>query len=150
MTAHVVRALSRRADAGRGATQRDHVTAQASHAGGLGAERQCAQDKYQVSALVVDRARVPKASAGGDGAAWSTADSSRRKAYLAAGLRVRTQVLAKLVFQRPELQALGDMHDSVLLLVVGLRHLRWKVVGDIGASGGAPEPRLMGREPVPA
>jgi uncharacterized protein GlcG (DUF336 family) len=150
MTAHVVRALSRRADAGRELPKGTMLPLKLAMQAALGLNDNARKTSIQVSALVVDRARVPKASAGGDDAALNTVDSSRRKAYLAAGLRVRTQVLAKLVFQRPELQALGDMHDSVLLLVVGLRHLRWKVVGDIGASGGAPGPHLMGREPVPA
>jgi uncharacterized protein GlcG (DUF336 family) len=102
------------------------------------AQRQCAQDGYQVSVSVVDRAGVLTAFVRGDGAGPHTVDSSRRKAYTAASLRKRTQELAVLVSQRPELQALGDMNDSILLLGGGFPvTIDGEVVGGIGV-GGAP------------
>jgi uncharacterized protein GlcG (DUF336 family) len=104
----------------------------------LHAQRECAQDGYRVSASVVDRAGVLKALVRGDGAGSHTVDSSRRKAYTAASLRAPTQELAELVSQRPKLQALEDMNDSVLILGGGFPiTISSEVVGGIGV-GGAP------------
>lgn len=104
----------------------------------LHAERQCAKDGYQVSASVVDRAGVLQVLVRGDGAGPHTVDSSRRKAYTAASLRVSTQELAELISQRPELQALEDMNSSILLLGGGFPvTMGGEVVGGIGV-GGAP------------
>jgi|SRR5215208_541703 len=104
----------------------------------LYAQQQCAQDGYRVSVSVVDRAGVLTALVRGDGAGPHTVDSSRRKAYTAASLRARTQELAELVSQTPELQALGDMNDSILLLGGGFPvNIGGEVVGGIGV-GGAP------------
>ncbi len=102
------------------------------------AQRECAHDGYRVSASVVDRAGVLKALVRGDGAGPHTVDSSRRKAYTAASLRVPTRELADLVSQRPELRALGDINDSILLLGGGFPvSIGGEVVGGIGV-GGAP------------
>jgi uncharacterized protein GlcG (DUF336 family) len=104
----------------------------------LHAERQCAKDGYRVSASVVDRAGVLQVLVRGDGAGPHTVDSSRRKAYTAASLRVSTQELAELISQRPELQALEDMNSSILLLGGGFPvTMGGEGVGGIGV-GGAP------------
>lgn len=103
---------------------------------------QCRQDGYRVSAAVVDSAGLVKALLRDDGAGPHTLDSSRRKAYTAASLRESTAKLAALVAKHPELQALGHMNESILLLGGGLPIQRGAtVVGGIGV-GGAPGAEL--------
>jgi uncharacterized protein GlcG (DUF336 family) len=104
----------------------------------LAAVNQCGKDGYQVSAAVVDVAGVVKALLRGDGAGAHTIDSSQRKAYTAASLRQSTQKLAQLIAQKPELQALRDMNESILILGGGLPiKVAGEVIGGIGV-GGAP------------
>lgn len=104
----------------------------------LAAVNQCEKEGYQVSAAVVDRAGVVVALLRGDGAGVHTVDSSRRKAYTAASLRQPTQKLAQLIAQKPEIQALRDMNESILILGGGLPlKMAGEVVGGIGV-GGAP------------
>lgn len=99
---------------------------------------QCRADGYSVSAAVVDRAGLVKALLRDDGAGPHTLDSSRRKAYTAASLGESTGKLAKLVAGQPELRALGQMNESILLLGGGFPiRMGEQVVGGIGV-GGAP------------
>lgn len=102
------------------------------------AVEKCRADGYRVSAAVVDAAGLLKAQLRDDGAGPHTLDSSRRKAYTAASLREPTGKMAELVAKRPELQALGHMNDSILLLGGGFPiESGGRVVGGIGV-GGAP------------
>jgi uncharacterized protein GlcG (DUF336 family) len=104
----------------------------------LAAVNHCEKDGYQVSAAVVDEAGVVKALLRGDGAGAHTVDSSRRKAYTAASLRQPTEKLAQLIAQKPEIQALRDMNESILILGGGLPiKIAGEVIGGIGV-GGAP------------
>ena len=102
------------------------------------AVKKCREGGYMVSAAVVDRAGVAKVVIRDDGAGAHTVDSSKRKAYTAASLREPTRKLAGLIGKRPELQALRDMNDSILILGGGLPvRIDGEVVGGIGV-GGAP------------
>jgi len=104
----------------------------------LAAVDQCEEDGYRVSAAVVDPAGVLKALLRHDGAGVHTVDSSRRKAYTAVSLGEPTQKLAQLIAQKPEIQALRDMNESILILGGGLPiKIEDEIVGGIGV-GGAP------------
>ncbi|QBQ55644.1 GlcG/HbpS family heme-binding protein [Nitrosococcus wardiae] len=104
----------------------------------LAAVDQCKKEGYRVSAAVVDGAGVVVALLRGDGAGAHTVDSSRGKAYTAASLREPTQKLARLIAQTPEIQALRDMNESILILGGGLPiKIGGEIVGGIGV-GGAP------------
>lgn len=104
----------------------------------LAAVNRCEKDGYQVSAAVVDEDGVVKALLRGDGAGAHTIDSSRRKAYTAASLRQPTEKLAQLIAQKPHIQALKDMNESILILGGGLPiKIAGEVIGGIGV-GGAP------------
>lgn len=98
----------------------------------------CSKDGYRVSAAIVNRSGVLKAFARADGAGAHTVDSSRHKAYTAASLREPTAKLAGLIAKHPELQALRDMNESILILAGGLPiRIDGQFVGGIGV-GGAP------------
>lgn len=100
--------------------------------------RKCQADGYRVSVTVVDRSGVPVLTARADGAGPHTLDSSRRKAYTAASLRETTRKLSEIQASSPELRALGEMNDSILLLAGGFPvKIGGEVVGAIGV-GGAP------------
>ncbi|ADJ27883.1 GlcG/HbpS family heme-binding protein [Nitrosococcus watsonii] len=104
----------------------------------LAAVNHCKKEGYQVSATVVDGAGVIKALLRADGAGAHTVDSSQRKAYTAASLRESTQKLALLIARKPEIQALRDMNESILILGGGLPiKMEGEVIGGIGV-GGAP------------
>lgn len=98
----------------------------------------CDEGGYRVSVAVVDRGGNLKALLRGDGAGPHTQDSSARKAYTASSIRRSTQELAELMTKVPNLQALGDMNERILILGGGLPLvLENEVVGGIGV-GGAP------------
>ncbi|MDN5869687.1 MAG: heme-binding protein [Nitrococcus sp.] len=98
----------------------------------------CSKDGYRVSAAIVNRSGVLKAFARADGAGAHTVDSARHKAYTAASLREPTAKLAGLIAKHPELQALRDMNESILILAGGLPiRIDGQFVGGIGV-GGAP------------
>ena len=102
----------------------------------------CMKDGYRVTAAVVDQAGVLKALLRADGAGPHTTDSSTRKAYTAASLRRPTSELANLIAKKPEIQALRDMNDRILILGGGLPiFMNREVVGGIGV-GGAPGAHL--------
>lgn len=108
------------------------------HKAVLAAIDQCQKDGYQVSAAIVDRSGVVRVLLRGDGAGAHTVDSSRRKAYTAASLGEATQKLAKLIAEKPEIQALRDMNESILILGGGFPiKIAGEIVGGIGV-GGAP------------
>ncbi len=102
----------------------------------------CKKDGYRVSVSVVDRAGVLRAMERADGAASHTVDSSRKKAYTAAGMRRPTTELADLIMKVPTLQALRDINGEMLILGGGLPiEIGGEVVGGIGV-GGAPGAHL--------
>ncbi|GMQ99594.1 MAG: heme-binding protein [Zetaproteobacteria bacterium] len=108
----------------------------------LAAVAACGKNGYKVSAAVVDKSGVIQAQLRGDGAGVHTIDSSRRKAYTAVSMGSPTQVFAELVSERPNLHALGDMNDSILLLGGGFPvKIDGQIVGGIGV-GGAPGAHL--------
>ncbi len=98
----------------------------------------CEEGGYRVSVAVVDRGGNLKALLRGDGAGPHTQDSSAKKAYTASSIRRSTQELAELMGKVPNLQALRDMNEQILILGGGLPLvLGNEVVGGIGV-GGAP------------
>lgn len=98
----------------------------------------CEEGRYKVSVAVVDRGGNVKALLRGDGAGPHTQDSSARKAYTASSIRRSTQELAELITKIPNLQALQDMNERILILGGGLPVVVGnEVVGGIGV-GGAP------------
>ena len=108
----------------------------------IAAVEQCKNDGYQVSAAVVDRSGVVVAQLRADGAGAHTIDSSRNKAYTSASLKEPTQRLAKLITKIPEIVALRDMNEQVLLLGGGFPiRIDNEIVGGIGV-GGAPGAHL--------
>ncbi|HEX6726229.1 MAG TPA: heme-binding protein [Nitrospira sp.] len=99
---------------------------------------QCAKDGYRVSAAVVDRAGLLRAFLRGDGAGPHTVESSQKKAYTAASMRVSTGNVADLIAKTPAVQGLQYMNDKILFLAGGLPiDIGGDVVGGIGV-GGAP------------
>lgn len=103
-----------------------------------GAMAACEQQGYRVSVAVVDRAGLVRALMRGDGAGPHTLDSSSRKAYTAASLRLATTELAKLVSETPMAAGLRDMNENILILGGGLPVKAGdEVIGGIGV-GGAP------------
>ena len=102
----------------------------------------CEEGGYRVSVAVVDRGGNLKVLLRDDGAGPHTQDSSARKAYTAASIRRSTQELAELIAKIPNLQALRDMNERILILGGGLPVVIGKeVVGGIGV-GGAPGTQL--------
>jgi len=102
----------------------------------------CRKNGYKVSAAVVDKSGLIQAQLRGNGAGAHTIDSSRRKAYTAASMGKPTQAFAELVSKHPDLHALGDMNDSILLLGGGFPvKIDGRIVGGIGV-GGAPGAHL--------
>lgn len=102
----------------------------------------CKKDGYKVSASVVDRAGVLRAMVRADGAGPHTVDSSKKKAYTAASLRRPTTELAELINKVPNLEALGEINDQMLMLGGGLPiEIGGEIVGGIGV-GGAPGAHL--------
>jgi uncharacterized protein GlcG (DUF336 family) len=103
----------------------------------LAAVADCAAKGYTVSAAVVDRSAQVKAIARGDNAGPHTLDSSRRKAYTSATLRVGTTPLLELSQKNPAAANLGQI-DGFMLVGGGLPiRAGNEVVGAIGV-GGAP------------
>jgi uncharacterized protein GlcG (DUF336 family) len=102
----------------------------------------CKKDGYRVSVSIVDRAGILRTMARADGAGSHTVDSSRKKAYTASSLRRPTSELADLLSKVPQLAALRDMNDDILMLGGGLPiEIGGEVVGGIGV-GGAPGAHL--------
>jgi len=102
----------------------------------------CEEGGYRVSVAVVDRGGNLKVLLREDGAGPHTQDSSLKKAYTASSIRRPTQELAELITKLPNLQALRDMNERILILGGGLPVVIGKdVVGGIGV-GGAPGTQL--------
>ncbi len=108
----------------------------------VAALQKCEEGGYKVSVSVVDRGGNLKVLLREDGAGPHTQDSSARKAYTAASIRRSTQELAELITKIPNLQALRDMNERILILGGGFPIvMNNEVVGGIGV-GGAPGTQL--------
>ncbi len=106
------------------------------------AVKACEEAGHAVSAAVVSREGVLQALARADDAGPHTVDSSTRKAYTAASLKVPTHELAVLIARKPQIQGLRDMNESILILGGGLPIRAGEtVIGGIGV-GGAPGAHL--------
>lgn len=106
------------------------------------AQEKCTKDGYRVTVAVVERSGVLKVLMRGDGAGPHTTDSSTKKAYTATSLKRTTSELGELIVKNPNLQALRDMNDKVLILGGGLPiEIGGEVIGGIGV-GGAPGTHL--------
>ena len=104
--------------------------------------RKCEEGGFRVSVSVVDRGGNLKVLLRGDGAGPHTQDSSARKAYTAASIKRSTQELAELITKIPNLQALRDMNERILILGGGFPVvMENNLVGGIGV-GGAPGTKL--------
>ncbi|SNX59649.1 Uncharacterized conserved protein GlcG, DUF336 family [Nitrosomonas ureae] len=104
----------------------------------MAAIKKCHDDGFKVSVAIVDQSGLLKVQLKADGAGPHTLDSSRRKAYTANSLRDSTHKFAMLVTQKPELQSLMHLNESILLLGGGFPiKIGGEVVGGIGV-GGAP------------
>ncbi len=104
----------------------------------LAAAQQCENDGYKVSVAVVDKGGVVLAQVRMDGAGVHTIESSFRKAYTSASVRMSTQKLAQIAAKDPELQGLHRLGNNILILGGGLPiTLNGEVIGGIGV-GGAP------------
>jgi uncharacterized protein GlcG (DUF336 family) len=102
------------------------------------AMQQCERDGFQVSVAVVDKSGVIRAQVRMDNAGAHTIESSFRKAYTSASLKLPTSRLAQIAAKDSELQGLHHMANNILLLGGGLPiKINGEVVGGIGV-GGAP------------
>ncbi|CAE6517719.1 uncharacterized protein GlcG (DUF336 family) [Nitrosomonas nitrosa] len=108
----------------------------------MAAAKQCERDGYNVSVAVVDQSGVIRSQIRMDHAGAHTIESSFRKAYTSASLKLPTMRLAKIASSDPELHGLHHMADNILMLGGGLPIvIEGEVVGGIGV-GGAPGTRL--------
>ena len=82
----------------------------------MAAIKKCHEDGFRVSVAIVDQSGLLKVQLKADGAGPHTLDSSRRKAYTANTLRDSTHKYAMLMTQKPELQGLTRINESILLL----------------------------------
>ncbi len=104
--------------------------------------RECHGKGYKVSVAVVDRGGNLQVLLRDEDAGPHTVDSSYRKAYTALSLDKPTRELADLVAKKRQLQGLGDMNESILILGGGLPvHIAGQLVGGVGV-GGAPGAKL--------
>lgn len=98
----------------------------------------CDRRGYAVSVAVVDAGGNLKVLLRHDKAGPHTVDSSSKKAYTAFTLKRPTSEYAQKIAEKPEIQALRDMNEKILLLGGGLPiFYKGKIVGGIGV-GGAP------------
>ena len=84
------------------------------------AMQQCERDGFQVSVAVVDQSGVIRAQVRMDNAGAHTIESSFRKAYTSASLKLSTSKLAQIAAKDSELQGLHHMANNILLLGGGL------------------------------
>lgn len=104
----------------------------------MAAVQQCLDNGFKVSVAIVDHSGLLKVQMKADGARPHTLDSSFRKAYTSNSLRGPTQRFAVLTANNPELRALGQMNEKILLLGGGFPiTMNGEVVGGVGV-GGAP------------
>lgn len=96
----------------------------------------CAEERYSVSAAVVDREGVLRALLRADNAAIHTPEAARRKAYTATSSRAATSAMAKNI-QNPGAAQLVAI-DGFLILAGGVPiKVGNETIGAVGV-GGAP------------
>ncbi|WP_216320476.1 GlcG/HbpS family heme-binding protein [Deinococcus aestuarii] len=101
------------------------------------AVQNCAQDGYNVTATVVDRAGITLAVARAENAGPHTVDASSRKAYTSASARNATSAIAENIRTNPASAELARI-DRFLVLAGGAPiRVNNAVVGAVGV-GGAP------------
>ncbi len=104
----------------------------------MAAVQQCLDNGFKISVAIVDHSGLLKVQMKADGAGPHTLDSSFRKAYTSNSLRGSTQRFAVLTVNNPELRALSQMNEKILLLGGGFPiTINGEVVGGVGV-GGAP------------
>jgi uncharacterized protein GlcG (DUF336 family) len=102
-----------------------------------GAVKACADQKYSVSAAIVDRGGVLKTLIRADGAAIHTPGAAQRKAYTSASSRTATSDMARTIQQNPGAAQLVAV-DGFLVLAGGVPiKVGNETIGAVGV-GGAP------------
>ena len=99
---------------------------------------QCVGDGNRVSAAVVDRSGVERATLRGDGAGPHTHESAVRKAFTAASFATPTSELQQRT-QEPQAAGLRDIPDVLMIaggLPVQAGNESVAGIGDAGAPGG--------------
>jgi len=97
----------------------------------------CQAQGYNVTAVVVDRAGVPRALARADNAGVHTPDAARRKAFTAASTRIPTSAMVDNIQKNPAAAQLVAI-DGFLVVAGGVPVKAGnEVIGAVGL-GGAP------------
>ena len=105
----------------------------------LATQAACREKDLQVSVAVVDRSGIVQVTLRDQLAGTFTPDIALLKARTAAGFRRPTLALAQLITERPELGALHQ-HENILMVGGGVPvEYNGSVVGAVGVSG-APTP----------
>ena len=117
--------------------QERNISLAAAQAIALGAVEACAARNMNVTATVVDRAGIVRASLRADRAGPHTVESSVRKAFTSASMRSPTSALQQATIDNPGARNLVDL-PGVLLLGGGVPvKVGDEVIGAVGV-GGAP------------
>ena len=96
----------------------------------------CELDGYKVTATVVDLSGNVLAQLRSDGAGVHTLESSRKKAFTVASMKQPSGNLMNLIADKPILQPLQNMDDSLLFLAGGVPvQINNAIVGAIGVGG---------------
>lgn len=121
--------------------QERNVSLAAAQAIALGAVEACAARNMNVTATVVDRAGIVRASLRADRAGPHTVESSVRKAFTSASMRSPTSALQQATIDNPGARNLVDL-PGVLLLGGGVPvRAGDEVIGAVGV-GGAPSGQI--------
>ena len=121
--------------------QERNISLAAAQAIALGAVEACAARNMNVTATVVDRAGIVRASLRADRAGPHTVESSVRKAFTSASMRSPTSALQQATIDNPGARNLVDL-PGVLLLGGGVPvRAGDEVIGAVGV-GGAPSGQI--------
>ena len=121
--------------------QERNISLAAAQAIALGAVEACAARNMNVTATVVDRAGIVRASLRADRAGPHTVESSVRKAFTSASMRSPTSALQQATIDNPGARNLVDL-PGVLLLGGGVPvRASDEVIGAVGV-GGAPSGQI--------
>ncbi|MEO3475319.1 heme-binding protein [Roseomonas sp. CAU 1739] len=121
--------------------QERNISLTAAQAIALGAVEACAARNMNVTATVVDRAGIVRASLRADRAGPHTVESSVRKAFTSVSMRSPTSTLQQATIDNPGARNLVDL-PGVLLLGGGVPvRAGDEVIGAVGV-GGAPSGQI--------
>ncbi len=121
--------------------QERNISLAAAQAIALGAVEACAARNMNVTATVVDRAGIVRATLRADRAGPHTVESSVRKAFTSASMRSPTSALQQATIDNPGARNLVDL-PGVLLLGGGVPvRAGDEVIGAVGV-GGAPSGQI--------